>query len=295
MKLRAVALCLIVSLTFVPMAQAAPSRYYRSSPSRYYGHRSSRYRSYYGHNYWGSGGRYRYSGSDWAIAGGVGLLLGVLVANNNSNYERVRITERQEHEKESLEVRDFCRNIVQTEATHVTELMSKNGFAETLDYLKKYWNDQGGSSLLDDRSTIAILTVSGLKENVKLKYTFLKDFNEVTISALSSEYQISEEKKTAYKEPTPLSSFEKYVGFDLSNNSRDSQGYLVVGTIENASPAYMSGMQSGDSIVKIDTYDAKTLNAENISAYVANRAKTRAVLKITYSRNNQQKTTALQL
>ena len=37
------------------------------------------------------------------------------------------------------------------------------------------------------------------------------------------------------------------------------------------------------------------LKVENIGAYVENRAKNGAILKITYSRNNEQQTVALQL
>lgn len=301
MKLRTTALCLIISLIFVPIAQAAPSRYYRSRPNRYVTHRSSRYYrpspypSYYRHNFWRSGSYYSWSGSDWAVAGGVGLLLGVLVANSNSNSERTRLKEREDYEKQVQIIRIFCRNTVETETKHLLDLISKNGFVKTVDYLKQYWNDQGSISLLDDRSTIAILTVSGLKENVKLKYTFMKDFKEVTISALSSEFQIAEEKKAVYQEPTPISSLKKQTGFELSNNSRDSKGYLIVGAVENVSPAYMAGIQQGDSITKVDTYDAKNFSAENVSAYIENRAKTRSILKITYSRNDQLKTVALQL
>jgi C-terminal processing protease CtpA/Prc len=57
----------------------------------------------------------------------------------------------------------------------------------------------------------------------------------------------------------------------------------------------MADIRNGDYIVKIDTYDIKNLKVENIGAYVENRAKNGAILKITYSRNNEQQTVALQL
>ncbi len=285
MKLRTISLYLIISLIFVPAAQARPLRYHRPLPARHY----YRHRHHLGNRY------YRYSGSDWAIAGGTGLLLGMLIANNNSYNERVKTAEKEAYEKKLNDVQDFCDNTVRTEITNVTGLIAKNGLANTTAYLKTHWNERGYSPILDDRSTITVLTVTGLKEDVKLKYTFLKNLNQLKVTTISSEYGVSAEEKASYLEPTPISSFRKYVGFDISENSRDSEGRLLVGTIDSPSPAQMANIKNGDYIVKIDTYDIKNLKVENIGAYVENRAKNNAILKITYSRNGEHQTVALQL
>lgn len=284
MKLRTISLCLIIYLVFVPAAQARPPRYHRPLPTRHY----------YRHHHLG-GRYYRYSGSDWAIAGGTGLLIGMLIANSNSHYERVKTAEKEAYEKKINDVQDLCKNIVRTEITNVTGLIAKNGLANTTAYLKTYWSEQGYSPILDDRSTISALTVTGLKEGVKLKYTFLKNLNQLKVTSVSSEYGVSAEEEVSYLEPTPISSFRKYVGFDISENSRDSEGRLLVGTIDSPSPAQMANIRNGDYIVKIDTYDIKNLKVENIGAYVENRAKNNAILKITYSRNGEHQTVALQL
>ena len=102
--------------------------------------------------------------------------------------------------------------------------------------------------------------------------------------------------RSFYLEPTPISSFRKYVGFGyFQKNSVISRDDLLVGSIDSPSPAQMANIRNGDYIVKIDTYDIKNLKVENIGAYVENRAKNNAILKITYSRNGEHQTVALQL
>lgn len=285
MKKRAVALSLVIS---VVTAFAGPAgAYYCPPPGHGYPRpvHNHRYHYYYDDDYY-----YDHYNSV-AITYGIGVLLGTIAANNNA-AEQAR---QQERDKKIASVRDRCKEAVATETGHVAELIEGTGLKNTLEFLHNYWNAKGMRTFLEDRNNIAILTISGFEDNVKVEYTFMKDYQEVTVKASSSEYKIAEEKKAYYKEPLPRSELSMILGLDLADSLRSASGYLMAQNVVKGTAAAFAGIVPGDAVIKIDAYDTKNIDAARISAYIAARAQAKALLKVTFMHEGKKKTADIQL
>lgn len=279
MKKTAIALCLIISVA----VSAAPIEAY--CPPGPHHHRPPRPHYYYDYDY------YYGAYDDVALSCGIGILLGTIVANNNANEQ----AKQQERAQKLESVRNRCKDAVSTEIQHVAELIQGTGLANTLDFLQKYWNAKAMRTFTEDRNNIAVLTITGFDDNVKVEYTFMKEYKEVTVKASSVEYKISEEKKAYYKEPEPRSELNSALGMDLSNDLRSPAGYLLAQNVVNGTAASFAGIFPGDSIIRIDAYDTKNIDVSRIIAYITARAKAKAAIKVTFIHNGKKKTSEIQM
>lgn len=320
-----IALCLIISLSAIPAAQAwphgpggpgrpgggpGPRPGMRGGPDRFgprpeprHGGRPGHWGPGPRHGYcpdrWGPGPRhYRHSyhNDDWWWIPG-GIILGGLILdgmNNSSTNDAARLEELKARDKKTQEIKSYCADTVQKELGHAADNIAQVGLPAYLEQMRRYWETKGMPPFLDDRPNIAILTVSGLKDNVKLEYTVLKDFKELTVRATNAEYQISEERKTYYKDPLPVASTRKYLGVDLAP-VRDGKGNAVAGEVAPGTAAAYAGISPGDAIVRIDAYQTSALGADRINAYVEHRAQAHSLLKITFMHLGKPKTVEIQL
>lgn len=279
MKKTAIAICLALSVA----VSAAPLEAY--CPPGPHHHRPPRPHYYYDYGY------YYDSYNDVALSCGIGILLGTMAANNNAAEQ----AKQQEKAKKVEAVRERCKDAVYTETQHVSELIQGTGLVNTLDFLQKYWNAKTMRTFMEDRNNVAVLTITGFDDNVKVEYTFMKEYKEVTVKASSAEYKISEEKKAYYKEPEPRSELNAALGMDVSNDLRSPSGYLAAQNVVEGTAAAFAGIAPGDAIIKIDEYDTKNIDAARIIAYISARAKAKAALKITFMHEGKKKTAEIQL
>ena len=177
----------------------------------------------------------------------------------------------------------------------MAELIEGTGLKNTLEFLQNYWNAKTMRTFLEDRNNIAILTITGFEDNVKVEYTFMKEYKEVTVKASSSEYKIAEEKKAYYKEPLPRSELSLILGMDLADALRSASGYLVAQNVVKGTASAFAGIAPGDAVIKIDAYETKSVDAARISAYVSARAQAKALLKVTFMHEGKKKTAEIQL
>ena len=285
MKKRAVALSLVIS---VVTAFAGPAGAYYCPPPRQVYPRpvhNHRYHYYYDDEYYYD----HYNSVTFTY--GIGMLLGTIAANNDA-AEQAR---QQERERKITSVRDRCREAAATETGHVAELIEGTGLKNTLEFLQNYWNAKTMRTFLEDRNNIAILTITGFEDNVKVEYTFMKEYKEVTVKASSSEYKIAEEKKAYYKEPLPRSELSLILGMDLADALRSASGYLVAQNVVKGTASAFAGIAPGDAVIKIDAYETKSVDAARISAYVSARAQAKALLKVTFMHEGKKKTAEIQL
>ena len=106
---------------------------------------------------------------------------------------------------------------------------------------------------------------------------------------------MTEEASGYYTEPKPVSSIRQFIGFELSEDKRDGSGHLIIQDVAKGTAASFAGITQGDSLIKIDTYDTKNFDLDRINAYVANRAGTKTLVKVTFKHKSAVRTVDIQL
>lgn len=308
MKLKTTALILIMSLAFVPLAQAAPPPGpppghpgmgpgfppgpgpRPGPPPRPYhgwGHFPPPRPYYRGYRYWDN--------NDVWIGLGVGLLASILIANGNAAANERREQEQREYELKMQGYRDSTRDEAETEAGRAVQLIAEKGLGEAIREIERSWSGDGKRTFLDDRKGAKLLKVSGFAENKRMEYAFNEESGRVTVRVIEPAYSISEEKSSYYTEPQPVSSVMGHIGFELADDMRAPTGHLLIREVARGTVAAYAGITAGDVLVEIDSYDTKAYNAERINAYIANRGRAKALTKVTFSHKGIQKTVEIQL
>ena len=256
---------------------------------RIYCHHYPYYRPYYRDYYYGYY-------DDVAIAGGIGLLLGAVIAQNNSEYERKQEEEAREAAKAKQRAYDECVMAVNTELEHVLKLINDTTLDDTLAFIRDYWDHKGAETFLDNRTNIAKLSILSPRDNAKVEYSVMKKFREVTVKASDMKYGVSYEKKSYYNEKPEQTPLADAFGIVMEDTRRDRYGCITAIAVTHGTPASFAGIKPGDSIIKIDTYDTRQLRTEQVLAYAKRKTEERAVVTITYtSAGGEKKTVEIHL
>lgn len=249
-----------------------------------YCHGYPHYRHYY-HDYY-----YRYY-DDVAIAGGIGLLLGAVIAQNNNEYERKQEEKARETEKAKQRAYDECVMAVNTELEHVLKLINDTALDDTLTFIRDYWEQKGAETFLDNRTDIAKLSILSPKDNTKVEFSVMKKYREITVKASDMKYSVHYEKKSYYDEKPKQAPLTNAFGIVMEDTRRDQYGCIVALEVEPNTPASFAGIKPGDSIIKIDIYDTRQLRTEQVLAYAKRKTEEKGVVAITYKRMGSEKKT----
>ncbi|MEG1641546.1 MAG: PDZ domain-containing protein [Synergistaceae bacterium] len=306
--IKVTAIMLAMLFILAPISQATAEAYcqrtYRRSEVRtrhrtvvahgrhYY--RPPAHRVYYPHPYYRDYYRSYDRYDNWAVAGGVGLLLGTIIASNNQEAQK-RETAMVEYETAKDQAREACTNAVNTELQQFLRLVGETGVDNTLEFLKKYWGQKGTETFLDNRTNIAILTIFSPNDSIRVEYTIMKDYKEATVKASNLKYNVSFDKKAYFTEAKPEPATNKALGLQLDDMKRDKFGCLVVMGVSQNSPAYYAGISVGDSLIKVDGYDTRQLRSDQISSYIEKQSGTKSILKLVISTMGQKKTVEIRL
>lgn len=278
MKLRIIAVFLMLSLCFAPMAQAGPHP--GPPPPNPHHH----------HN-----GHYYYDDEDILIGCGVGLLLGAIVSGSNNAQNSTQAQQQREYEQKVRDITAKAKENAQYETDHAVELIARNGLEVAIDLLTRSWENEGKRTFLEDRNGAKILKVSGFEQNVRIEYAFHQESEKVSVRVTAPDYSVSEENSAYYSEPAPVSSVKQFVGFELSENMRDAAGHLLIQEVAKGTAAAFAGISQGDALIKFDNYDTKDYDVARVNSYINNRARSKSMLKITFSHRGARKTVEIQL
>ncbi len=211
------------------------------------------------------------------------------------------------------QAQEYARN----EALRAADLVTANGLYEAINILTRSWESRGNRTFFDDSYKLPVLKVSGFNDGTQVVYTFLPENRIVYVKVSVPEYSISFEGSAYYNEPRQIprqsyqqsavapqnvagenryvQSIKQIIGFDLVNNKRSASGHMLIQEVANGTAAYYAGIRNGDSLVKIDAYDTKNFDVSRIKAYIEDRHRAQAMLKIMFSHNGKIKTANIQM
>ena len=333
MKLRIVSITLILSLFFVPMAQAG-TQYFHSYPgpsSGYYPWHRPIYRPVfrpifsYGYStrprYYG----YRnYNNNDILIGLGAAILLGSIFSNTNSSsgYSRGSSTAYNESRsdleyRERQKIENSIKNKAENEAKRASSLVAERGIGEAINILTNLWKSEGRRTSFEDRSGIAVIKIDGFNDGSQITYSFYPENRKVFVKISVPEYSVSEEASEYYADPlrntvpsyaqqptlpqkmpnnpSPILSLTQYTGFEIVDGKRSASGHMLIGDVAKGTAAFYAGLRQGDRLVRVDVYDTFNHDFGWIKAYIAGKSQSRALLKITFLQNGVEKTADIQL
>ena len=89
-------------------------------------------------------------------------------------------------------------------------------------------------------------------------------------------------------------SISNYLGIVISREKTKEGGFELLEVLPRGL-ARSAGIQEGDILTKIDTYELKEHGIERVAAYIDLRIKQKAIIKVTILRGNQSKIIEMQL
>lgn len=218
MKSRIISIAIMISLLFVPVAQAAPYPGYRAG--HYPGPQPRPiFRSYYrpGYYHYPRYGNYRqYDSNDIWIGIGAGLLIGTLLSNMNRTPQYSPSanvpyggTNRNDHpyynsyerERQINNIRTRISEQAKTEAGRASKMASELGSEQTAALLARTWEGEGKRTYVDARSGLQLLKVTGFYDGSQMSYTFLPENRKVYVRISVPEYSLSAEESNYYSSP----------------------------------------------------------------------------------------------
>ena len=333
MKKRIVSISLILSLLFVPMAQAGTQYnrpYHGPIPRSYPWYRPiyrpiyrpgfsfgySNYPRYYGYR--------NYSNNDILVGLGAAIVLGSIFSsiNSSSGYSRGSGTSYNDSRndleyRKKQDIENSTRNKAENEAKRASSLAVERGIGEAISIIRNLWESEGRRTSFEDRSGIAVIKISGFNDGSQIQYSFYPENRKVFVRISVPEYSVSEEASEYYadplrntepsyvQQPTPLQympnnpgpilSLTQFAGFDITDGKRSSSGHMLIESVAKGTAAFYAGLRQGDRLVKVDVYDTLNYDFGWIKAYLNDKHKSRALLKITFVQGGVEKTAEIQL
>lgn len=230
----------------------------------------------------------------WVDVTGLAVLMATLAAGNSNNGADAA-KQQAEYEKKVMDIRQYAKESSKKEMQRAADLIFEKGIPETVEMLVSSWEREGKKTFLDDRNGVTVLKISGFEENIRLEYTIRQESKKISVRVTAPDYSVSEESSSYYKEPDPPSPSKSYLGFELEELLRDSQGRLLIKDVVQGTAAFYAGVLPGDSLVMIDTYDTKNFDTARINSYIQNRYEAKAKVKITISQKGNEKRIDIQL
>lgn len=219
MRSKIVSIALLVCLSAVPAAQAAPHPgprpghfpgppprpiygpyhrpYYRPGYYHYPGYRSYRY----------------YSNNDIWISIGAGLLIGSLISNMNrtpqysppvtgtypgTGRESYSYSNSYDREREIGLIRSRAGEKARAEASRAAKMASEHGSEQAAALLTGAWEGEGRRTFLDASTGLQVLKVTGFYDSSQITYTFLPENRKVYVRISVPDYSISAEENDYY-------------------------------------------------------------------------------------------------
>ncbi len=253
------------------------------------------------HYYYGGRHYDRWYGYDdgW-FAGGLGL--GILVSAMLNNQAQMQAqadaqAREQAYALKMSQVSSAATNIASQQSAHVMQIISQAGPDQALADLNNYWHSQGQATFLDARTPVSVLKVAGFQQDLTLVYTVDRTTNNVTVSVLSPQYNITQTSTAQYTPPAPVLPKEtsKLLGFTLTDDARTPEGFLIVQSLVPATAAAYAGVKNDAVLYKVDGNSTAQVNVAQLNAYLQNRAAANAIVAVTFSDNGKQKTANIKL
>ncbi|MDD4159487.1 MAG: PDZ domain-containing protein [Synergistaceae bacterium] len=352
MKLKIVSMTIILCMLAVPAANAAPHPVRRPDhppgpPPRpifrpyhrpmhtpnfprdaYY----PRYRSY------GNYRRYRsHSSNDIWISIGAGLLLGTIISNMNRDTQYsppseapysapgrndyYSYTDSYEREREKDQINEEIRTAAKAEAVRASQMVSEMGLEPAAEIIAKDWEKEGKRAVIDARSGLHVLRVTGFDDGGQMSYTFLPENRKVYVRISVPEYSLSAEESDSYSmtalrqvssvESRPSLPAQNYTsaaktlpgtgagmqqtGFDIERSKRSSSGHMIIREVSRGTAAYYAGIRPGDVLLKVNAYDSRNFDPGWFSEYISNKYKSRSLIILSISRKGTEKRVEIQL
>lgn len=334
MRSRIICIAVMICLFTVPAAQAAPHpghrpRHYPVPASRpifrpyclpgYYNY--PRYRSY----------RY-YSNNDIWISVGAGLLIGTIISNMNrtpsyypfagntysgtgrndhsysNSYERDRVIS---------EIKIKISENARSEVGRASKMASEFGAEQAAVLLEKSWEFEGKRTIIDGKSGLYVLKVTGFYDSSQMSYTFLPENRKVFVRISVPDYSLSVEESDYYSgsagkaapahsegvrlvhiAPNYTSAFMtvsdqggtlQSVGFDIERSVRSNSGHMIISEVAKGTAAYYAGIMQGDVLLKVDVYETRNFDAAWFSGYIYSRSQSKSLITLSISRNGIEK------
>ena len=229
-----------------------------------------------------------------------------------------------EKERQLSEIRAIISQNARTEAVRASRMASELGPDRAAAALAREWEGEGKRTQLDGRSGLQILKVSGFYDGSQMTYTFLPENRKVFVRISVPELSLSAEESEYYSgvsnqhpaaapsagvrqvpalpgyspSAVPVSDRAatlQYAGFEIERSSRSQSGHLIIREVRNGTAAYYAGIRRGDVLLSADRYDSRNFDAVWFNDYISERYSSRAMIKLTISRNGVEKNIDIQL
>jgi membrane-associated protease RseP (regulator of RpoE activity) len=191
-------------------------------------------------------------------------------------------------------------------------MIAENGLYQTINMIDSSWRSKGYRTSYTDSYKLPVLKVSGFSDGAQIIYTFLQSNRMVFVKVVVPEYSVSYEGSAYFNEPKQLYqqrpvapqnvpgapaiySIKQFAGFELATDRRSQSGYMLINEVANGTAAYYAGMRRGDILLKIDAYETKNYDVSWMNSYVADRYRSKALLKVRFLHSGKEKTVSIQL